>query len=478
VRLTGDSPPTEKELEEIFAGIKGPAPEPTQPTGATREMPEDSFLQKAGQAARGVAIGAYQTPLGQVTLKGAGALTGAGDEYAKKVREYKPETAVEESAMGFARPVQSMIPAAALGGLAPKLGAGALGKLATGKRIASSALAGGLGATPQALESATEGEFEDAGISLLAGTAGGAAFGVGQKALAATAKRLLGGAIKPKMFFQKKDIDMGTISKHKLGGTMKGIRENAQKKIASMGEELNTVLEKAGKNKFDGNTILDMAEYEIKKGATAGKGALSAVDELKAIEAYRGRIAQYAAQFGKKVDQLTIKDLNAIRMDIGKDTYATATQGMSIQDRQAVKATQKAANKIYGNIKDVIGAAVKDPRYKQLNSDMSEIIKVDGAISDAVHREARKYLLGPLEIGGAGLGMISGLTGDKDPMTSAKHIGAGIAIPMALRSTVPGSLMGAAARGMGTGGAGAVGGAAATTAKKMFRGISRRDEED
>jgi hypothetical protein len=382
VRLTGDSPPTEQELHQIFAQLPAPTPKDTPKEKTWTETAVDA-LPTLGGAVGGIVGGIG----GTVGGFGVGGVPGA---------------------MG----------GATVGGAAGEA-ARQLANRVMGRQAPSSPVEA---ATAIGKEGAVQGVMEAAG-----GALGGAARVAG--------KALVENAVRPAMSLVREFPDViNTIVKERIpvGRALPGIPKGSEQALAKLGEASQSVralLVKAG---------ADGVEFQASHVA---QPVLELVDDLAKQpigEAQEKRLAAMLDEFlGRHQGPLTptaVKELKARAQSIAKPVYRAVEKGFPVTAEQSLDARFNAAVGTGAKqaLETISGVAEGEARKKSL-------IGATRAVKQAENR--RLSLAG--ELGSAALGGsvgtgVSALLGDQNADPGLKSgvtgwlIARGIASPRSL----------------------------------------------
>jgi hypothetical protein len=460
---TGSEPPTDSEMEEVFASAKDfkPAisPEPTSPQQtAISAQPSESmskygplgaafpattrstergggFLSRAVAGAGDVltlpARGGAALGAGLGTLAGGGklgtALKTAGSELGKT-------ESGEKGALGF---VQNMAldptssPLLLGGGIAAK---GAKGALSLGKAAARTIASGAAtGAGSNAYQQAKEGEIS-AGQ-----TAGQAAFGAGLGAagagLGGAAKKAAGGllkssairnidiALRPGQYGRKIGYNHENVVKHDLIGSPRETYEKATVKLDALQKRAKEIAGESDQT-FNISELFDDVKSKIDP-------ARNPEEYARQIELIDNAKTAYTSAFGEIVDAPTAMK---IRTKIGeKSAFVGRTSGGSKVDPDA-DWKEDVYNDLYMKMKNELHGKLGG-ELQAINKAQSEIIPVKQVAERRMPIAESNQRIGLSDLMTAGVGTGAGATyaalqGDDGAGTGAMKalaLGAGLA---------------------------------------------------
>ena len=433
IRLRGDTPPTEKELDEFFSKINVPekgaavsAVEPKQPkeNGVGKASAYLSSIPGVTPPGRhpvrltpGVERAVFPRAMkvaakeGEAPIKTAGrvmaggvadilsipgralaaapTLAPGGEKFGEAfARKGAPENAgiVRKITESIVRDPALPLAAATAGAAAPartalgKMGQAAL--LGTKEGVVSAAV-------HQAERFAEQGDFDalDAIVetAMSAATAGGLK-GLGDvlgEGLKKAGKKIQLSSIRPSKKAVGTGFNVDNIFKHNLEGTLEESLEKSEKKIIELSQELAGELEEST-TRVNVLDLLQKVEDDLigttqKKAAQTGN--LKAIK--KALEDYSDDITEATAD-----GNLDLLSANLLKRSVGKQGAWNV-----IQPTADIVAKQKVANKLYGFLRRQIEDAAKDSEaIKRINKEMSEIIPIERAVIDRIPVAQRQDL--------------------------------------------------------------------------------------
>jgi hypothetical protein len=438
IRLTGDSPPTEAELTEIFSKLQGGTPAAQTPAQQAAQAPARSWLDTGADLATGAAksVAGTVAGLGEMVhrlpgvssavdaLYGTPGLSQAAFSDARKATT--PTNTPQAIGKGVADVAQFMVPVAGTAGRAAKVAdvgrAAGLTMAQTGDPTAAltaGALTGGINAAIPAVK-------KGAGV-------------LGERIERALVKAT------------KRDIEDGftaaNVFKHKVGGTLEQTYVKANDRIKDLSGQLQRALTSMGVNGQKQQVdVLDA----LNKAATAaganpartvgqntamGKAVESLLNELEPV------LAKAKALNSGRVDLLTANELKQGLGQLGAWKHDPTGRVVS----EADKAMETLANSFYDVLKKEIEAKSFGP-VKAINKQIGELLAIKHAVARRIPVEQRANVLNLGDLIGFGTGAW-GVSLANRVLKSGQTANVLSNVAQSATSPVPGRLVGAAVSG-------------------------------
>jgi hypothetical protein len=292
VRLTGDSPPTEQELEQVFAALPTGASKPTAPISPWQERSVGGMLRNAGQSMLGAVKGAAETAYASnpVTMGSRLAQYATGGQApqgeAEMIAALQPANEAQAVGRGAERMAEYAAPGGPARGVAGAVFQGARGAataLAQGESLRDAGVTGLISAAGPL--TAKLAEFVAPGLKRLAVAQYERALNPTTKPLKATTERIV-----PEL------LDRGVV------GTLPGLAERGAKESAPVGKALNQAYAgatKAGKEVPTAPIMRKLSKmkerYYVKNKAgesfAANPGAVARIEAVEELVAKFGDAA-------------------------------------------------------------------------------------------------------------------------------------------------------------------------------------------
>jgi hypothetical protein len=389
VRLTGDSPPTEQELEEVFAALPAKAG-----TAAPAAPAERSNMDVMASSVKGLGKSAYNAVAGLNKLFAGPDLQGGPIGVAPPTPELLPVAPDEQTAYTVGNVAQFMAPGGPV--------KGAAGMLAQGGK--SAAIAAAQGETPRG--AALAGGFGAAGplVASLGAKLGPALKEGAQRQMA----RVLGPTTKENKAITERVVPE-LLDRGFKGATRKSLHAQATFNLTKTGKALEVALDAVPK----GTTVntgpivkhLDDAKQAfVVNGVEIDPTAVRRLDGLK----------ETITQLGADVDYKSLRRVRQIYDQIVAD--ARGFHGKTVAEGSTLDAQRELANAIRREL------AKATPDVAKVNKEYSFWANVEKVLGDTLERTrsqskplGEQLIRGAAVAGGLG-GAASGTAGTAVPL--------------------------------------------------------------